>query len=138
MNFELKNYKFALGTHKDKNVIWVRFPNDTVLRNELKQRFPSVQFSWTNKCWYLADTKKFRECVGLDAKTVLESIQMGDISEINRLALKRMHETLLLKSYSQNTTKTYCGEFVQLLVTLKNVDVDTLTPERLRAYFTCV
>jgi hypothetical protein len=47
-----------MGTHKDKNVIWVRFPNDTVMRNELKQRFPSVSFSWTNKCWYLADTKK--------------------------------------------------------------------------------
>jgi site-specific recombinase XerD len=66
---------------------------------------------------------------------VLESIQMGDISEINRLALKRMHETLVLKSYSENTLKTYCGEFAQLLQAIKNVNVDTLTPERLRSYF---
>jgi hypothetical protein len=45
MSFELKNYKFALGTHKDKNVIWVHFPNNAVLRNELKEQFPSVSFS---------------------------------------------------------------------------------------------
>ncbi|GHV22635.1 integrase [Clostridia bacterium] len=135
MSFELKNYKFALGTHREKNVIWVQFPNDTVLRNELKERFPSVSFSWTNKCWYLADTKHFREHVGLEAKTVLESIQADNISDVNRLALKRMHETLLLKSYSENTIKSYCGEFAQLLQSLKNVEVGTLTPERLRSYF---
>jgi site-specific recombinase XerD len=113
----------------------VQFPNDATLRNELKKQFPSVQFSWTKRCWYLNDIKTIRERIGMQSKTEFEKIDTKQVAEINHPALQRMHETLLLKSYSQNTIKTYCGEFVQLLVTLKNVDVNTLTPERLRAYF---
>jgi len=134
MGFELKKYKFEIGQHHDKNVIWVRFPNDVRLRNEPKQRFPSARFSWSNKCWYLNDVKTIREILGLQKKTAFEKMDTGQIAEINRPALERMHETLLLKSYSQNTIKNYCGEFAQLLVMLKNVDVNTLTPERLRSY----
>lgn len=134
MSFDLNKYKFEVGQHRDKNVIWVRFPNDATLRNELMQRFPSVQFSWSNKCWYLSDVKAIREQLGLNEKTAFERIDTEQIAEINRTALQRMHETLLLKGYSQNTIKSYCGEFMQLLTILKNVDVNTLTPERLRSY----
>ncbi|HMU97759.1 MAG TPA: hypothetical protein PKA15_03130, partial [Chitinophagales bacterium] len=56
----LNKYKFEIGQHRDKNVIWVLFPNDATLRNELKQHFPSVQFSGSKKCWYLSDPKKNR------------------------------------------------------------------------------
>jgi hypothetical protein len=49
MNFELKNYQFSVGTHRKKNVIGVQFPNNAVLRAELRQRFPSAMFSFTNK-----------------------------------------------------------------------------------------
>lgn len=134
MGFERNKYKFELGQHKDKNVIWVRFPNDITLRNQLKQRFPSVRFSWSNKCWYLNDAKTIREQVGLHEKTAFEKVDTRQVAPTNRLALQRMHETLLLKGYSQNTVKSYCGEFMQLLIILKNVDVNTLTPERLRSY----
>ena len=134
MAFNLKNYNFALGKHHDKNVIWVQFPNDVTLRNELKQHFPSVLFSWSNKCWYLYDVRAIRAQLGLQEKTVLEKINTKQIAEINRPALQRMHETLLLKAYSQNTIKSYLSEFVQLLVTLNNFDVNTLTAERLRSY----
>jgi site-specific recombinase XerD len=134
MGFELNKYKFELGQHRNKNVIWIRFPNNTTLRNELKQRFPSARFSWSNKCWYLNDVKAIREQLGMEEKTVFEKNDTGQIAEINRSALRRMHETLILKSYSQNTVKNYCGEFAQLLVTLKNLDVNTLTAERLRSY----
>ena len=134
MGFELKKYKFELGQHRNKNVIWIRFPNDVTLRNELKQRFSSARFSWSNKCWYLNDVKAIREQLGMEEKTAFEKNDTGRIAEINRLALQRMHETLLLKAYSPNTIKCYCGEFVQLLVTLRDVNVDSLTPERLRSY----
>ena len=97
MGFELKKYKFEIGQHHDKNVIWVRFPNDVRLRNELKQSFPSARFSWSNKCWYLNDVKTIREMLGLQEKTALEKMDTGQIAEINRPALERMHETLLLK-----------------------------------------
>ena len=46
-----------------------------------------------------------------------------------------MHELLLLKSYSPSTIKIYCTEFSQLLYLLKDKQVDSLTPERLRSYF---
>ena len=134
MGFELKNYNFEVGVHNGINVIWVHFPNDTILRNELKQAFPAVHFSWTNKCWYLRDAEAVRKRIGLPERIVIEKIDLNRIAEINRLALQRMHETLLLKAYSPNTIKCYCGEFVQLLVTLRDVNVDSLTPERLRSY----
>ena len=60
---------------------------------------------------------------------------MSQIHPVNQTALKRMHELLLLKAYSPNTVKTYCGEFAQLLYLLKNNPVDSLTPQRLRSYF---
>lgn len=46
-----------------------------------------------------------------------------------------MREQLVLKSYSRNTIKTYYNEFSQFLSALKNTPADSLTPERLRAYF---
>ena len=134
MGFELNKYKFEIGQHRDKNVIWILFPNDATLRNELKQHFPSVQFSGSKKCWYLNDVKAIREQLGLHEKTSFEKVDFELITEVNRPALQRMHETLLLKGYSQNTIKSYCGEFMQLLVTLRNIDVNTLTSERLRSY----
>ena len=48
--------------------------------------------------------------------------------------LKGCVNSFLLKGYSLNTIKTYCVEFAQLLYLLKDVPVDTLNPERLRAY----
>ncbi|NLO70913.1 MAG: hypothetical protein GX102_08270 [Porphyromonadaceae bacterium] len=93
MPFDLDKYKFEVGKHKDKSVIWVQFTNDASLRNELKQAFPSSKFSWSNKCWYLNDVKAIREKLGLRVKTAFEKVDTGQIAEINRPALQRMHET---------------------------------------------
>jgi site-specific recombinase XerD len=57
------------------------------------------------------------------------------ISEVNLPALKRLQDLIMLKGYSKNTLETYSREFSQLLYMLKNVNVDTLTAERLRSYF---
>ena len=56
------------------------------------------------------------------------------IHPINYTAFERMREQLLLKAYSPNTIRTYCVEFAQLLYLLKDVPVETLTPDRLRSY----
>ncbi|HRP90532.1 MAG TPA: site-specific integrase [Edaphocola sp.] len=134
MAFNLKNYKFVPGKHHDKDVIWVQFPNDITLSKELKQRFATAHFSWSNKCWYLYDYKTTREQLGLQDKTALEKINTKQIAEINRPALQRMHETLLSKGYSKNTIKIYLNELVRLLVSIKDVDVNTLTVEHLQSY----
>ena len=59
MGFELIKYKFEIGQHRDKNVIWVLFPNDATLRNELKQHFLSVYFSGFKNSDTFVILKKF-------------------------------------------------------------------------------
>jgi site-specific recombinase XerD len=135
MSFNLQNYQFSLGAHHDKNVIFVHFPNNLLWKNELREKFPSAKWSATKKCWYVSDVQSIRKEIGIAPKTESGKGVISQIHPVNQVALKRMHETLLLKAYSPNTIKTYCTEFAQLLYILKDTFVDTLTPERLRAYF---
>jgi site-specific recombinase XerD len=134
MAFNANNYKYSIGAHKEKNVIFVHFPYNLWLRNELKTNFPTAKWSISKKCWYLPDVTAIRNEIGLISKTEPGKAIIEKINPVNLTALKKMYETLLLKAYSPNTIKTYCQEFSQLLYLLKDVHVDTLTPERLRAY----
>ena len=135
ISFNVQNYQFSIGKHRNNDVIWVQFPYNLQLKEELKEKFSSAKWSMSMKCWYLSDTNAIRNTVRLPQKSEVEKEKTSQIHPVNRGALKRMHETLLLKSYSPNTIKTYCGEFSQLLHLLKDVSVDTLTAERLRSYF---
>ena len=135
MSFNYQNYKFSIGMHQDKNVIFVHFPFSASLKDELKNKFSTAKWSATKNCWYLPDVKSIRMEIGLPTKTEPSRKTFNKIHPVNIEALKRMHETLLLKAYSKNTVKTYCKEFAQLLYLLKNTPVNSLTPERLRSYF---
>jgi hypothetical protein len=134
MSFNPQNYQFSLGEHRDKSVVFVHFPYDLLRKDELRDKFPTVKWSVTNKCWYLSDSNAVRKEIGLAPKTEVGKAVINQIHPVNQIALKRMHETLLLKGYSPNTIKTYCTEFAQLLYVLKDINVDTLTPQRLRSY----
>ena len=134
MSFNIQNYQFAIGEHRSQNVIFVHFPYNPSLKDELREKFPAAKWSISKKCWYLPDTKSARNEIGMTPKTEMGKAVVSQIHPVNLAALKRMHETLLLKGYSPNTIRTYCTEFSQLLYLLKNVHVDTLTPERLRSY----
>jgi site-specific recombinase XerD len=135
MPFHSQNYRFSLGTHYDKNVIFVHFPYNPLRQKELKEKFSTAQWSASKKLWYLPDINAIRSEIGMPAKTEPGKMVIKQIHPVNLAALQRMHEHLLLKAYSTNTIKTYCIEFSQLLYLLKDVPVDTLTPERLRSYF---
>ena len=135
MSFNLQNYQFSLGEHHDKNVIFVHFNYNSLLQKELKEKFPAAKWSASKKCWYLLDTNSIRNEIGMMPKTEMGKAVISQIHPVNHPALKRMHETLLLKAYSPNTIRTYCVEFSQLLYLLKDKQVDSLTPERLRSYF---
>jgi site-specific recombinase XerD len=135
MAFDLKNYKFSVGEHRDKKVIFVTFPYNAELQKDLREKFSAAKWSASKKCWYLTDANAIRKEIGLMPKTEMGKTVISQIHPVNHEALKRMHELLLLKAYSPNTIRTYCTEFSQLLYLLKNVPVDTLTPERLRSYF---
>src|SRR6266540_7329831 len=56
------------------------------------------------------------------------------ISASNREAMNKFLQTLQLKAYSTSTIKTYRNEFAQLLQTIGNHPVETLTVEQIKRY----
>jgi integrase/recombinase XerD len=56
------------------------------------------------------------------------------ISNQNLDALNAMMQQLILKAYSQSTIRTYRSEFCQLLQTIKQRNVNTLTADDLKRY----
>ena len=135
MSFNAQNYRFAIGEHCNKEVVFVHFPYNPQLQKELKEKFSSAKWSTSLKRWYLPDTNSVRKEIGLSQKTEVGKGVISKIHPVNLRALKQMHETLLLKAYSPHTIRTYCVEFSQLLYLLKAVSVETLTADRLRSYF---
>jgi len=135
MLFNPQNYKFSTGEHRNKNVIFVHFSFNETLKNELKEKYPTLRYSGSKKCWYLPDVASVRKELDLKPKTEPGKNVVGKIDLVNLAALHKMHETLILKAYSPNTIKTYCQEFAQLLHIIKEVPVNSLTPEQLRSYF---
>ena len=134
MSFNLQNYQFSIGEHHENNVIFVHFQRNQLWQNELRGKFPTAKWSASKKCWYLPDVHAIRNEIGMKPKTESGKAVISQIHPVNQVALKQMHELLLLKAYSPNTIRTYCVEFSQLLYLLKDVPVDSLTPERLRSY----
>ena len=123
-----------MGEHHNRSVIFVHFPYHPLWKDELRQKFSIAKWSVSKKCWYLPDTNSIRGEIGMKPKTGAGKGVMSQIRPVNQAALTRMHELLLLKAYSPNTIRTYCIEFSQLLYLLKDVPVDSLTPERIRSY----
>ena len=134
MSFNLKNYKFTAGEHENRNVIFVHFTFDYLLKNELKKKFATVKWCPAGKYWILPDSNSVRKEIGMEPKTESGKAVLSKIHPLNLAALERMRELLILKAYSPGTIKIYCNEFAQLLYLLKDLHVDTLTPERLRSY----
>ena len=60
--------------------------------------------------------------------------QTSNISEHNSKQLELFMQTLILKSYSQATIKTYRNEFTIFLQTLKSVEVNNFTTQRIKDY----
>jgi integrase/recombinase XerD len=58
----------------------------------------------------------------------------GRIHPVNAHVLPLMRQQLILLAYSPLTIRTYLSEMAQLLLTLKNIPADELTPEHLRRY----
>jgi site-specific recombinase XerD len=92
-------------------------------------------WSITQKSWYIPDVNSIRQEVGFAQKSEPGKTVLIQIHPVNKNAMQKLHETLLLKAYSPNTIKTYCNEFAQLLYLIKNVPVESLSAERLRSYF---
>ncbi|MFT3846154.1 MAG: tyrosine-type recombinase/integrase [Lacibacter sp.] len=123
----------SFGSHEGQGVIWFSFEYNTNLQKRLKKKFPDARWSQSQKKWWIKDTKHNRDLLGMPAPSVFDK-SVHRIHPVNSPALKRFIETLQLKAYSASTINTYTNEFCALLSVLKNHPVDTLRPERLRAY----
>lgn len=126
-------FTFSLGQHRQRNVIWIHFDKDPELIARVK-KLPDARWSNSNKCWYVPDTPQNRQRFRLPLAGIGKEALLK-IHPVNLKAYERLREQMQLKALSPATVKTYSTEFAQLLYILKSHPVDTLTPERLRAYF---
>lgn len=132
MNFQ--QYNFQPGKHRGKNIIWIHFPYNPTLMQALRQRFPSVKYSGTQKAWYLPDLPAVRKQVGLQYKNIGSMLE-ARVHTTNRIAFQDLRDQLLLKGYSPNTIRIYLSEFAHLLLLLNSYPVQKLTHTRLKDYF---
>ena len=73
--------------------------------NDLREKFPTAKWSASEKCWYLPDSNSIRKEIGMAPKTEQGKAVISQIYPVNRTALKRMHELLLLKAYGTITPR---------------------------------
>lgn len=128
------NVSYELGTHCNKSVIFIRFEYNVDLIERVK-KLVGVQWSRSQKAWYVLDNAAYRKKFGIEPKPLVGKDVLLNISVVNQSALCRYIETLQLKAYSENTIRTYRNEFAQLLYLIKDTYIDTLTAEKLRSYF---
>lgn len=130
----LFKYTFKFDVHRNKHVIFILFPYNKILVDQLRAKFPSTKWSSTKKSWYLPDLPVVRKALELKQRPLLAK-HMSKIAPTNQLALVHYHNQLRLKSYSLNTARLYISEFVHLLELIKDYPVDQLTPKRLKDFF---
>ena len=126
--------KYELANHRGKDIILIRFEYDAALIERVK-KLVGVQWSQSEKAWYVMDSAMYRAKFGLSPKSLIGKEVLSNIHPINQPILQRYIETLQLKAYSPNTINTYRNEFAQLLYILKDKKVDELDADRLRGYF---
>ena len=127
-------YQYSLGCHRDKKVIWVKFPKDHLLIEALLKKFPEVKWSASQKCWYLPDNQAIREQISLPLDNVGKNA-LKLIHPVNMQAFQQFIRHLKLKAYSTNTITVYSREFAQLLYIIQAYPVEKLNTEKLKSYF---
>jgi len=132
MQLQLANYTFSFGSHNNIDVIWIHFPKNQNLINQLRENI-KVNWSSSNKSWYALDNPNYRKLLGIPLKSIGEGILLK-LHPINKNELIRYRELLTLKAYSYNTIRTYCIELAQLLYILNDFPVYDLSSDQLRSY----
>ena len=131
--FDPEIFHFEIGTHRGKNIIWVKFPYKKESIALLK-KYSIPKWSQSQKSWYVTDSKNYRKLLGL-ANNVVGKETIAKIAPENWQQFQQFINQLKLKAYSENTIRTYSVEFAQLLYVLKSHPVESMTEERLKSYF---
>lgn len=127
-------FSFSEGIHRNKKVIFIHFDYNKDNVNLLHQLNLPTRWSQSYKSWYVSDSEAARRRLQLPPKEVYSELILNRINPINQPHFIRYVETLRLKSYSENTIKTYATEFAQWLYLIKNFDVNLVQPDQLRSY----
>jgi len=131
---DFNKYNFTTGHHKNKAVIWIDFTYNSILKNDLRQRFPSAKYSGSQKKWYLPDLNSIREIVKIPFKSPIEK-HLKKLPEVNHNALIDMYNLLLIKKYSLHTIRTYISEFAAFLYLIDKHPADSFNENRIKDYF---
>jgi len=131
-SFEPDWYATELGTHKGKNVIWVKFEKN---QDKIKQLRTTTVAYWSASAqmWYVADTNFNRKLFNLETNIIGKEV-LHKINNVNLKAMQNFQEMIVLKGYSKNTLRTYSIEFAQLLYIIKDFPAEKLSSEYLRSY----
>ncbi len=124
--------KVEAARHQDRDVLLINFPYEAGLIAQVRA-LPGARWSRTLRSWHVQDNAHYRQLFGLPPKEAGKGA-LARVGPVNYPALKRYMETLQLMGYSPSTVRTYSNEFAQLLLTLDETPVNSLTPERLRDY----
>lgn len=123
----------TFSEHRNQKIIWCVFEYNPGHLNLFKKEFPSAKWSQSQKCWYLPDTSLYRKRLNLESKEIAHQYE-SRVHAVNLPAFVQFRNCLEQRAYSPLTVKTYLGEFAQLLLELKDNDVNTLNTEQLNAY----
>lgn len=130
--FNALHYSTEIGTHHNKNIIWIKFPHSTLLRDNLKS-VTKIYWSNTQKSWYVSDNSYNRKLFNIE-KSIIGKQVLAQIDPVNIDAFQQYMDQIILKGYSKNTLRTYSVEFAQLLYLIKDFPVQALTESQLKAY----
>ncbi len=131
---KLSNYTLSLGSHRDKKVIWIKFPYSKILQSQLRKAFSSVTYSATNKAWYLPDLPVLRRKLRISEELIGYKL-LEKIHVVNKQAFIDYRNQLQMRSYSVNTQRIYLSEFADLLFLIHDFPIQNLNPKRLKDYF---
>lgn len=145
--------------HQNRKRIALRFEFNSKINNYIRS-IPGAKFSKTMKCWHLScDALIYRHFKknlpsGWSVKEINDPVKVVEkpaaevaikimkeidhwerpLSKINLKALHDLVGLLQLKSYSQNTIKTYKGEFSVFLAILNNRPAESISADELKRY----
>ena len=86
--------------HHQRNILMVQFDYNKELVNRFRE-LPGARWSKTLKSWYLPDTSTYRIRFGVDQKSAIGNAVIQQIDEVNKPAVKKMEELLILKNSAQ-------------------------------------
>lgn len=133
MAFFPNHYFVTIDNFLGKDILWIQFPYDTTLINNLKLQFPNAQWNSLLKKWFIPDTNLNRAVFGIDP------IYNAKLYAVNIPEYNNFIAMLKLKAYSASTLKTYTIEFSQWLYALGDRSASQVTEIDIKEYLlTCI